>query len=376
MPFGPTLAPRLDYHRSVIEVSVLDVGHGLCVVGNFPHRLFVFDCGGKDSSQRLRDHAAPRGRIATIAVSHLHQDHYGGLLKPLPDLRADLNLILGRFPTINGNANLTQEFVMRLVTISSPESGPRDFDLIDSLRQSVPNLNTRWVFRGCTFRAACQTWTVKWPPTEILLDQAGLGALRGAIRAYDDAAEEIPWLKDRLSRIRENHLFASWKAASQQTDGHSSEADEFYIKTDADDPQRDDAERDDAERDDPQRDDAEGPADDEALADYLTPRQRGLLSDANDRMARAANNMSLVLVSDNDVLLTGDATKPVMELALGPAAHSFSVVVTPHHGGRRYVPDAVTNDSLTSRCWATSAGGRVSRQMSLRSTTISLGLIC
>ena len=344
----------------MLELSVLKVGDGLCVVGNCHYRLFVFDCGGSRSWQRLRDHAAPRGRIATIAVSHLHQDHYAGLMKPLSSLRSDLNLILGRLPTINRDAALTQAFTMRLMTISSPRSGPRDFDLIDSLRQSVPNLKTRWVHRDCTFRTACQTWTVKWPPPEIFLGQTHLGALQGAINAYDAAADEIPWLKNRLSRIRDNQVFASWEADSQTLESDSRDLGEFFLDADVEEAEVDNAAGDNADVDDEAQHNAETSNNDEARADYLTPRQRGLLSEASKKMGRAANDMSLVLVSDNDVLLTGDATKQVTELALGSASHSFSVVVTPHHGGKTYVPDAVTNGSLTSRYWATSVGTRLS----------------
>lgn len=275
-------------------------------------------------------------------------------MKPLPNLRSDLNLILGRLPTINRDPALTQAFAMRLIAVSRPESGPRDFDLIDSLRQSVPNLKARWVYRDCTFRAACQTWTVKWPPTELYLDQAGLGVLQGAISDFNAAADEIPWLKDRLNRIRENHLFSSWEADRETPVVDASEPVALVLNTDADD----------ADTDDAARDDAESRADDEEPEDSLTPRQRHLLSKANTSMGRAANNMSLVLVSDNDVLLTGDATKQVMAHALDPGPHHFLVVVTPHHGGKKkYLPDAVTNGSLTSRYWATSVGKRLSSRV-------------
>ncbi len=343
-------------------LGVLNVGHGLCVVANCHHRSFVYDCGdlGKRkeplSWQRLRNYSVPRGQISAVAVSHLHRDHYQGLLLPLPNFRADLNLILGRLPTINGNTALTQAFAMRLITISDPQSGPRDFDLIDSLQHSARNLKTRWVHKGCTFRSACQTWTVKWPPTEIILGQSKLTALQKAIDAYDAAAAEIPWLEDRLNRIRENSVFKAWEASREKWDGDADVPVEYVLDSD---------EVKDSDRfEDEAGDDVEVSDEDGAGANDLTSEQRFLLSQANTRMRRAANDMSMVLVSNNGVLLTGDATPSVMELVFGSGSHQFAVVVTPHHGGKKYVPDAVERGDLSSRFWATSTSKQYLRNVS------------
>lgn len=360
-----------DYNPSMFQLGVLNVGHGLCVVNNCHHQSFVYDCGdlGKRqqplSWQRLRDYSGPRGLISAVAVSHLHRDHYQGLLSPLPNYRADLKLILGRFPTINNNPVLTQDFVMRLITISSPESGPRDFDLIYSLQQSAPNLKTAWVYRGCTFRSACQTWTVKWPPTEINLGHSRFTALKGAIDAYDKAAAKIPWLKDRLDRIQENSLFRAWESSREKRDGDADEHAEYVLDSD-DKYVLHSHEREDSDRsEDEAGDELETSGDDGASANDLTDEQRSLLSDANTKMGTAANDMSMVLVSDSGVLLTGDATPPVMKHALGSGSHHFAVVVTPHHGGKKYVPDAVRRGDLTSDVWATSTSKRYSRNVSL-----------
>ena len=101
-------------------------------------------------------------------------------------------------------------------------------------------------------------------------------------------------------------------------------------------------------------------------SDSLDAAGKRLLDEAGERLRSVANHMSLVLASDGSVLLTGDASLSAMAKALETEPGFYSVVVTPHHGGERYVPLAVKNKTLSSQVWVSSAGGRLSSNVSDR----------
>ena len=141
-------------------LSVLDVGHGLCVVVDAYDQAFVFDCGEHFSHaktplsrKRLNERAACTGRIEAIAVSHLHYDHYCGLLGPIHNVRSNLRVIYAPLPNIKGYSNLLTEFAYRLnaYTPLDPRLGPLHVDLLMQMRLWVPDLIPRPVFEGRVF---------------------------------------------------------------------------------------------------------------------------------------------------------------------------------------------------------------------------------
>ena len=71
-----------------LSVNVLDVRHGLCVAMRSPRRSFIYDCGNHQryrhaiAGPALEVEACFSPAIDTIALSHLHYDHYSGFLQP------------------------------------------------------------------------------------------------------------------------------------------------------------------------------------------------------------------------------------------------------------------------------------------------------
>ena len=326
------------------RVSVLNVGHGLCVVVGQSNNTLVFDCGEHSlrrpvplSSKRLADRIRPYDQISEIAVSHLHFDHYCGFLKPLPNVRSNVEFYVGRMPRINNDPALGNEFVLRLMTIAplDPQYGPLDLDLIRRVRKSAPNLVPKPVSRGESFSSGGENWNVLWPPTDLESSDWQVKSVQRAIEAYDDAAKTHEWLAERLASMRTSDTY---RVLLDELDGS----------------------RDSDARDHVRSHRAEEHLGNSDLAIREPHDSDGLLAKAGRLLRRAANHLSLVLLSTNGILLTGDASRSAMHSALGQSYRSCSIVIAPHHGGKSYVPAVVKKNRLHSRIWVSSAGGRLS----------------
>ena len=320
-------------------VSVLNVGHGLCVVIEGHSEVFVFDCGehsprqpGNLSGKRLRERTEFSERIETIAFSHLHYDHYCGFMEPLSNVASDVQVVFGRFPVIAGNPALTKEFALYLMSYVplDPRHGPLDLDLVGYIRQSARNLKPVPVSKGQSFNAAGQRWRVLWPPLALDPNKRDLLAIRKAIQAYDRAAIANPWLKERLEKMRESETYRLI-------------LDEIEKSIDLVGVDRT----------------VEKPS-------HFTPSEQEsesgekLLLKAGEQLRKAANQMSMVLRSDDGVLLTGDASRSAMAKAISSKYCRCSVIQTPHHGGRNYVPSSVRKRTLMGEVWVSSTGGQLS----------------
>ena len=270
-----------------------------------------------------------------MAVSHLHRDHYCGLLEPLPNVREHVELVLARFPRIDDAPAVGPEFLARLMAYSSldPSHGPLDIDLVTRLRRIYPGLRLRLVSRGARFNAADTQWKVLWPKASVSLGQRGLTDVKNAIKAYDEAAEKDERLRERLDQIRDNELFEKLV--------------ESIVEPRAEEESPTDETR----------------PDESGLPDEMEKDGGKLLTRAGTLLGKAANHLSLVAVSREHILLTGDASRQAMKQALKNDCYECSVVVTPHHGGAGHVPDAVENSTLISDVWVSSTGGSLSSKV-------------
>ena len=326
------------------RVSVLNVGHGLCVVVGQSNNTLVFDCGEHSlpgpvplSSKRLADRILPYDQISEIAVSHLHFDHYCGFLTRIPNVRSDVAFYVGRMPRIDKDPALGKEFAVRLMTIAplNPQYGPLDLDLIRRVRKSAPDLVPKPVSRGESFISGGENWNVLWPPRDLKSSDWQVQSVHRAIEAYDNTAKTHGWLAERLARMRTSDTY---KVLLDELD-------------DSEDPDT---------RDHARSHRAEEHRGNSDWARREPHDSDSSLTEAGRLLRRAANHLSLVLVSTNGILLTGDASKSAMNSALAQRFRSCSVVITPHHGGESYVPAVVKEGRLNSRIWVSSSGGRLS----------------
>ena len=326
------------------------------VVGCYDE-VFVFDCGAHNqyhgarrSWRRLVERTASE-EIETIAVSHLHFDHYSGLLLPLPNVRPDATFVIGRMPLLEDDPDLGNEFLLRLLAYAPLDAreGPLDLGLLQRISQWAPDLVPKPVSQGDHFYAAGERWRVLWPPRKLKPSARVSQSIRDAIDAYDLAADAHGWPKMRLEQMRESETYKILlREMNESKDHRASQLDEELVD-DSDSPERDES------------DDSDSPECDQTDdSDSLDAADKDLLAEAGRCLRKAANHMSLIVASDSRVLLTGDASRSAMTQALGKNPGAYSVVLTPHHGGKNYLPNAVKQKTLSSQVWVSSAGGRLS----------------
>lgn len=255
------------------------------------------------------------------------------------------------------------DFAARLLAYGplSPNYGPLDIDLMRRIRRYAPSAHPRPLSRGETVSAAGDVWRVLWPPAQVTLGTWGQTAITDAIEAYDRAALEHPELAERLRAVRDSETYRKFLEDSPDELDDLNELDEndFTLADQPLDPEsvthHDGLPRDSTGRD-------FGPGDREPAA--KPPQKANSLEQAGEALRAAANSMSLVLVSNaSRILLTGDATRSAMNAALKQEHRSiYSVVVTPHHGGKDHVPAAF--DGVQANVWISSAGGTLTQHVS------------
>ncbi|MCY3637461.1 MAG: hypothetical protein OXH23_17820 [bacterium] len=203
-------------------------------------------------------------------------------------------------------------------------------------QRSAPGIDPSPTFAGDLLDAAGESWEVLWPPRTLRFDAVGLGKIDKAVDAYELAESKMPWLRERREMMKESKTYRTLIERMSDTPDERVRhlTHESTFESESTDGEGDSALE---------------------LPDTISPHERDLLVEADKCLREAANMLSLVLMSDSGVLLTGDATREAMNAALDGKRELCSVVVTPHHGGEKYIPDAFLNGDLSSQVWATSA---------------------
>lgn len=278
--------------------------------------------------RRLVERAPAGPAIGTIALSHLYWDHYCGLLRPIPNLSVNLDIALPRFPLVEPDPTTASEFFARLVAFSplDEQFGPIEIDLLLRIRQYSSGATPQPMSATETFLGGDHRWDVLWPPRRLRLRDRGIRTLEHAIDAYDRAAQVAPWLNERLHAIRNSELFGSMLAEMERSlDSDPIDADE----------------------------EEEFDEGDTIFTDSQSMKDR--LKDAAKALSSAANLMSLIIVSDDAVLLTGDASKTADQpRSVLDRLRPRRMGQTPHHGSRNYAGGGIIG--LDSRVRFSSAG--------------------
>ena len=325
---------------------MLNVGHGLCVLVGWRNEVFVYDCGDAGgrkgipySWKRLVQRTVEGERISTIAVSHFHRDHYVGLFEPLPNARPDLELIIGAMPELVGNNELREEFLLAILSYSlfNPSLGLPDLELQLCVKRSAPELTINYVVQNDTFYASGERWTVLWPPPRLRLGTKGHKQFKDAVEAYNRAEKDNPQLAECRRTIQEGDNLESIMRRANEASGE-----EWALLDD---------------------ELMEVVQNDEGDSNSVRDMDEDSLTRAGKLLGCAANSMSLVVISDSRILLTGDASPAAMKEALGENQRNCSVVQTPHHGGRRHVPKAFCEGTLRSDLWVSSVGANLINQI-------------
>ena len=300
----------------------------------------VFDCGHYKKArpiswERLVREAAFASPIDSIAISHIHYDHYSGFLRPNPYLRDVEQVVLGRMPEIVApeGPKLRLELLARMLSFdpaATMNHGPPQVDLVRRIKESAPNAVPNPVSAGETFRSAGTDWRVLWPPSGIEPNQQFMSTVLAAIKAYDEAAKKHTWLKDRLAKTRNSETFAKLIEPHEESQDPPAKLDD---------------------------DTAEGSPREQKASEESSVDD--LLKDAKDKLSKAANFLSLIVEQRDDpsILLTGDPLETATRIAFKGMDRNYVVALTPHHGGKDYVPGAVSSRSIRSGVWISSGEG-------------------
>jgi hypothetical protein len=333
------------------DFRIFNAQDGLCVRVAGASETFIFDCGTHRKSNwqtsippallALRtDHVVRKRPASVLAVSHLHSDHFNGLLTDrLSVVRNDVKVLLPRLPRVEGDPQLAADVLLYLTAIDSLSSkhGLGEIDLLKRMRRYAPHLQPHPISRGDRdVKAAGIEWECLWPPRTIPQAAPLLQGARQAIVEIDRLAADVPELRDVLEKVRDAHTYQEL-LNSLDTDpeqGHGAE--ELLDLVEGDEPDEDEA---------------------AYTLGAITedPAIQRDIERLNRRLRQFANSTSLVLRARNDeAILFGDATKSAVTASLrGIEDTVFGIVVNPHHGGGAHRPKPFP---IRAKVFASSSG--------------------
>jgi beta-lactamase superfamily II metal-dependent hydrolase len=254
----------------------------------------IVDCGGSSGDVALAAlesmHAA-----ATLALTHLHRDHYVGLVEAAQTGKRILHvkkLILPRIPEFEHAYQFRVAFMAMMARLSRAETGIRVYDAARWLAAvNRRPFERRFVSANDSIELGDRRLRVLWPPKEIFYDEA-LVTVRRALNAFDEALKS-----DEV--LREEHELAS-QLPDQETDVFGP--------------------------------DVELPRVDEAPAREVPSSTR----QAENKLRAVANRLSLAFHDGGDLLMWGDQEeteiRAIADGLLRDGLSRFNVMVTPHHG--------------------------------------------
>ncbi len=353
------------------DIAVLNVKDGLSVRVSTGAEAMVYDCGthvksGWGSSKPpaycalIDDLLIQPHCLSTIAISHIHSDHFNGFLAGSPPgLSRDPRILLPRLPKVDYpkqpgviNAFLSCLMAADLASYSlSSTPGLYEIDLVRRIQKYAPGAVPVPLSQGDPVPSAGGLeWHCLWPPRCFRLGDRAVGSLAKAIQAFNELAGQKgwSWLNEVLERVRESKTYTSLVDDNAQDNRENSFV-EFEIESDELD------------------DDENVLSDDSDLADAQPlPLER-----VNRQLRNAANILSLVLRSDSgEIILFGDATKSVVTRSLDywrqivckepKMKDRVAVAVNPHHGGKNHRPK---NFLLAADFWVSSCGPWLDKQV-------------
>jgi hypothetical protein len=330
----------------VIGLRVARVGDGACAAvytGAGRRLAAIIDCGSTQGGQEAADGLArivdlPVRRPITIVVTHLHVDHYSGLIhlasRPRSARFFGIDLVQAALPRLPQLESITARlFALELVT--GAVTGLPDLDLAAILgRVTRFGVNARWVSRGDQIHAQGHQFDVLWPPA--FLDASLSTKVERAVASFDDLAAVNDEFARALHTVRSGVPVALQdivRETDQRLD-HGSLRDDFDYEYDLGAY--------------PSEDFPDGVstlhAYDESESTFvqgLDARHRPLFDHAVRAFRSAANDMSLVVATPSrDFVAWGDAPLRVVrqvqrrEVPLGPGVFRPRLSLAPHHGSQ------------------------------------------
>lgn len=368
----------------MLKLRIADVGDGACSAiysrGRANPALLI-DCG---SQQGPAIAMAGLKRIAgsrftgdrKVVVTHLHEDHFNGLLGLAAKATSSgekaferLTLVQARIPAPppTAPADLPHEFLLRMVTLSrflGEHTGAPDLDFAEQLNGACAYpLKRELKSRGEVFTAKGYSFDVLWPPKSFGPHMSK--TITDAVGMYDGLAKKDSELARLLAQVRESGEVRKWYLPHEERDESGAKEPrepepgaEPFVKGGHDAPGSDDADGQypaiHGERTPPPR-----------RRERYSPELRDEVYAAARKFREAANWMSLVFATaPRDFVCWGDVSLGTAKYicqreAVAPGKRrehpvaAWDLVLAPHHGSLG------TTSSLGQRFICISQDGRV-----------------
>ena len=112
---------------SYFKIYFLDVGQGDAALIECDEQYMLIDGGDTTAGDKVYDFLVSKGiqHLNILAISHLHKDHIGGLIKALQyTTKVDLTLCNTDYSNIDTFHKLEKEFTTNGINITIPKSSP------------------------------------------------------------------------------------------------------------------------------------------------------------------------------------------------------------------------------------------------------------
>ncbi len=307
----------------MMHLRLADVSDGLCAELRFPDGAAAqVDCGsaisGAAADAWLRILAAnpttPSFGPDTFILTHLHTDHYNGVLDAtnspsFPRLANLRRVVTAGVPRTPDRSMFLRAAFAASFRVLGSDSGHMRYDFLKAVHQLNGGqcISFRQVFQNDTVEVGGARLQCIWPPREID-DSRFARSLEKALAKFDAALEADPFLREIHERVEgQPHLQGlEMEPAGAESESRSIEFGE---------------------------DDLRSPP----LEDITPPRTvPPETKQANKALTDLANQLSLALRAGTSLLIWGDVgeprLRPAIEFLRSVNAIDVDCMVAPHHG--------------------------------------------
>jgi len=299
---------------------VANVGDGLCTaIRTTIGEIVQIDCGSTAGARNL---SGPRSAFdglckiidllstpRTIFLSHIHIDHYNGLIyadtKGSAHSFLPLNMKEVIFPGIP-DFSRKREFLFALLTMNlrllGDETGIAEYELVKLITRLNAGKRPQFgpVYQGDHVMVGGSYYTILWPPRMLAENEPAAKTVVQALKLFKRALQKDETTRKWYEYVRETNLDSDY--LDRRKDKMPSDQDRGRL-----------------------------------FPEFLPRKLPAIVDKANKALRKAANRLSLSFLEDSgDFLFMGDMeskeVKMVVDNALASNRRYFRIFVTPHHG--------------------------------------------
>ena len=150
----------------------------------------------------------------SFVLSHLHKDHYNGLLKiPKSKLLPTIidRVYYPKVPEFSNQDEFLRDVCCMNLFLLGEDTGIMEYDLLEIITNLNKGVRPRNIplWKGKSLNEGGRSFDVLWPP-EILTDTGILGVIEKAISDFKAALDVDPELRDLYGRITEEGAYKKY----------------------------------------------------------------------------------------------------------------------------------------------------------------------